>query len=150
MALGLQGDQASPAKRKSTLNIDWEDLSWGWSSSTLATWCEELTHWKSPWCWERLKAGGEGDNRGWDGWMASPTQWTWVRVNSGSLWWTGRPGVPQFMGWQRIRHNLATEQQQRKMCPEMKWGQNANKFIHSLIYFLSFSFYKDQKGRVCF
>ena len=62
---------------------------WGWNSSTLATWCEELTHLKRPWCWERLRAGGEGDNRGWDGWMASPTQWTWVGVNSGSWWWTG-------------------------------------------------------------
>ena len=46
------------------------------------TWCEELTHWKRPWCWERLKAGGEGDDRRWDGWMASLTRWTWVWVNS--------------------------------------------------------------------
>ena len=60
-----------------------------WNSSTLATSCEELTHWKRLWCWEGLKAGGEGDNRGWDGWMASLTQWTWVWVNSGSWWWTG-------------------------------------------------------------
>ena len=51
---------------------------WSWNSNTLTTWCEELTHLKRPWCWERLKAGGEGDDRGWDGWMASPTQWTWV------------------------------------------------------------------------
>ena len=57
-------------------NIHWKDWCWSWKSNTLATWCEELTHWKRPWCWERLKAGGEGDNRGWDGWMASPTQWT--------------------------------------------------------------------------
>ena len=61
-----------------------EELCWRWNSSTLATWCEELTHWKRPWCWERLRAGGEGDNRGWDGWMASPTQWTWVWVSSSS------------------------------------------------------------------
>ena len=61
------------------------------NANTLATWFEELTHWKRPWCWERLKAGGEGDNRGWDGWMASPTQWTWVWVNSRSWWWIGRP-----------------------------------------------------------
>jgi len=58
---------------------------------------------KRPWCWERLKAGGEGDDRGWDGWMASPTQWTWVWVNSRSWWWTGRPGVLQSMGSQRVR-----------------------------------------------
>ena len=63
-----------------------------------ATWCEELTHRKRPWCWERLEVGGEGDDRGWDGWMASPTQWTWVWVNSGSWWWTGKPGVLQSRG----------------------------------------------------
>ena len=74
----------------------------GWNSNTLATWCEELTHLKRPWCWEGLKAGGEGDNRGWDGWMASPIQWTWVWVNSRSWWWTGKPGVLQSMGSQRV------------------------------------------------
>ena len=68
----------------------------------LATWCEEPTHLKRPWCWERLKAGREGDDRGWDGWMASLTQWTRVWVNSGSWWWTGRPGVLQSMGLQRV------------------------------------------------
>ena len=70
---------------------------------------EELTHWKRPWCWERLGAGGEGDDRGWDGWMALPTRWKWVWVNSGSWWWAGRPGVLRFMGSQRVRHNWATE-----------------------------------------
>ena len=64
---------------------------------------------KRPWCWEWLKAGGEGDDRGWDGWMASPTQWTWVGVNSGSWWWTGRPDVLQSMGSQRVRHDWETE-----------------------------------------
>ena len=82
-------------------------LNWNWN--TLATWCKELTHLKRPWCWERLKAGGEGDDRGWDGWMASTTQWTWVWVNSGSWWWTGRPGVLQSMGLQRVRQDWATE-----------------------------------------
>ena len=66
-----------------------------------ATLCEKLTHWKRPWCWEGLGAGGERDNIGWDGWMASPTQWTWVWVYSGSRWWTGRPGMLRFMGSQR-------------------------------------------------
>ena len=61
------------------------------------TWCKELNHLKRPWCWERLKVGGEGDDRGWDCWVASPTQWTWVWVNSGSWWWTARPGVLRFM-----------------------------------------------------
>ena len=70
---------------------------------------EELTHWKRLWCWEGLRAGGEGDDRGWDGWMASLTRWTWVWVNSGSLWWTGRPGVLRFMGSQRVGHDWATE-----------------------------------------
>ena len=78
-------------------------------TDTWATWCEELTHLKRPWCWERLKAEGEGDDRGWDGWMASPTQWTWVWVNSGSWWWTGRPGVLWFMGSQRVGHHWVTE-----------------------------------------
>ena len=76
----------------------------------LATSCEELTHWKRPWCWEGLGAGGEGDDRGWDGWMASLTWWTWVWVNSGSCWWTGRPGVLRFMGSQRVGHDWVTEQ----------------------------------------
>ena len=70
------------------------------SSNTLSTWCKELTHLKRPCHWERLKAGGEGDARGWDGWMASPTQWTWVWASSGSCWWTGKPGVFQSMGSQ--------------------------------------------------
>ena len=74
-------------------NIHWKDWHWSWHSNTLATWFEELTHWKRPWCWERVKVGGEGDNRGWDTWMASPTVWTWVWVNSWSWWWTGRPGM---------------------------------------------------------
>ena len=82
---------------------------WSWNANTLATWCEEVIHWKRPWCWETLKAGGEGDNRGWDIWMASSTQWTWVSVNSGSWWWTGRPAVLQSMGLQRIGHNWVTE-----------------------------------------
>ena len=64
-------------------NQSWrKDWCWSWSSNTLATWCKELTHLKRPWCWERLKAGGEGDNRGWDGWMVSPTRWTWVWASS--------------------------------------------------------------------
>ena len=94
--------------KESVLNIHWKDWCWSWNSNPLATWCEELTHLKRPWCWERLKAGGEGDNRGWDGWMASPTQWTWVSVNSGSWWWIGRPSVLQFMGLQRVGHDWAT------------------------------------------
>ena len=77
--------------------------------NTLATWCEELTHLKRPWCWERLKAGGKGDDRRWDGWMASLTQWTCVWVGSGSWWWSGKPGVLQSKGSQRVRHNWVAE-----------------------------------------
>ena len=91
------------------MTIHWKDWCWSWNFNTLATWCKELTHWKRPWCWERLRAGGEGDDRGWDDWMASPTRWTWVWVSSGSWWWTGKPGRLQSMGLQRGRHNWATE-----------------------------------------
>ena len=93
----------------SVLGVHWKDWCWSWNSNTLATSCEELTHWKRPWCWEGLGAGGEGDDRGWGGWMASPTQGTWVWVNSRSWWWTGRPGVLRFMGSQRVGHDWATE-----------------------------------------
>ena len=78
-----------------------------WNCSTLATSCEELTYWKRLWCWEGLGARGEGDDRGWDGWMASRTRWTWIWVNSGSWWWTGRPGMLRFMGSQRVGHDWA-------------------------------------------
>ena len=76
----------------------WKEWCWSWNSSTLATSCEELTHWKRLWCWERLGIGGKGDDRGWDGWMASRTRWTWVWVNSRRWWWTGRPWVLQSWG----------------------------------------------------
>ena len=79
------------------------------SAQYFGHWCQELTHLITPWCWERLRAGGEGDDRGWDGWMASPTQWTWVWVDSRSWWWTGRPGVLWFMGLQRVGHDWAIE-----------------------------------------
>ena len=107
-SLGLQGDPTSTSERNSVLNIHWKDWCWCWNSNTLATSCEELTHLKRPWLWERLKAG-VGDDRGWDGWMASPTQWTLVWVNSGSRWWTGWPGVLQPMGSQQVGHDWATE-----------------------------------------
>ena len=75
-----------------------------------------LTYLKRPWCWERLRAGGEGDDRGWDGQMASLTQWTWVWVNSGSWWWARRPGVPWFMGLQRVRHDWGLNSPELKEC----------------------------------
>ena len=83
-------------------NQSW--ICWSWSSNILTTRCEELIHWRRPWCWERLNAGGEGDNGGWDGWMASPTQWTWVWVNSGSWWWTG--GLACCDSWGRKESDM--------------------------------------------
>ena len=103
--LGLQGDPTRPSQRRAVLSVHWNDWCWSWNSSTLTIWWQELTHLKRPWCWERLKVGEEGDDRGWDGWMASPTQWTWVWVNSGSWCRTGRPGVLQSMGSQRVRQD---------------------------------------------
>ena len=104
--LGHEEDQTSQSWSKSVLNIHWKD--WWWSSNTSATWCNELTHWKRLWCWERMKAGGEGDNRGWDGWMASPTQWTWVWESLGvgdgqGAWSAAAHGVI------RVRHDWATK-----------------------------------------
>ena len=80
-----------------------------WNSNALATWCKELTHLKRPWFWEILRAEGEGDDRGWDGWMASPMQRTWIWVCSGNWWWIGKPGMLQSMGLQRVGHDWATE-----------------------------------------
>ena len=87
---------------------------------TLATWWKELTHWKRSWCWEWLKAGGEGDDRGWDGWMASPSPWTWVWVNSGSWWWTVRPGVLQSMG-RKDRRQLRDWTELSDISEESSW-----------------------------
>ena len=86
-----------------------ERLMLSWNSNTLATSWEELTHWKRLWCWEGLGTWGEGDDRGWDGWMASLSRWTWVCMNSGRWWWTGRPGVLQFLGSQKVGHDWAAE-----------------------------------------
>ena len=98
-------------RRKSTLNTHQRDWCWSWRSHTLATWCRELTYRKRPWCWERLRAEGEEGERGWDGWMASPTQWPWTLANSRRQWGTGKPAALQSTGLWRIRHDLATEQQ---------------------------------------
>ena len=107
-SLGLPGDPTCLSSRKSILNIHWKDWCWSLNSNPLAIWCKELTYWKRPWCWKRLNVGGKGDDRGWDGWMASLTQRTWVWVNAGSWWWTGRPGVLQPMAC-RVGHDWATK-----------------------------------------
>ena len=111
--------------------LGWKNWCWSWNSNNLATWCEELTHLRRSWCWEGLKAGGEGDDRGWDGWMASPTRWTWVWVNSGSCWWTGRPGVLRFMGSQRVRHDWVTELNVNKLNRNQRSCQKENELTMS-------------------
>ena len=124
--------------RRSVLDIHWNNWCWGWNSNTLATWCEELTHWKRPWCWEGLGAGEEGDDRGWDGWVASLTQWTWVWAASTSWWWTGKPGVLHSMGSQRVGHDWATElnwyeQQFEYISRELYWVKKAShKRVHTV------------------
>ena len=93
--------------------LDFRQVSW--NSNTLATWCEELTHLKCPWCGKDWRWEEKGMT-GLDGWMASPTQRAWVWVNSGSWWWTGRPSVLQSMGSQRVGHNWVTE------LTELNWA----------------------------
>ena len=102
-SLGLQEDQTCKSWRQSVLNTHWKDWCWSWSFNTLATWCKEPTHWKRPWCRERLKAKEEG-SRGLDGWMASPTRSTWTWANSRRWLWTGRPDMLQSTESQRIGH----------------------------------------------
>ena len=119
----------------STLNIHWRDWCQRWSSNTLAMWREEPTHWKRPWWWERLRAGGEGGGRGWDGWMASLTQWTWVWAGSGRWWRTGKPGMLQSMGSQRIGHDWVTELNWTEGNPVGLLCQVACRFYGNMISF---------------
>ena len=126
-SLGLQGDPTSPSWRNSVLNIHWKDWGWRWSSNTLATWCEEPTHWKRPSCWERLKVGGEGDDRGCDGWMTLLTRLTWVWVGPRSRWWKRKPGVLQPTGSQRVEHNWVTELSRNKV---LLGQRNTHLFIY--------------------
>ena len=102
------------------------------SDEKLFTSCEELMHWKRLWCWEGLWAGGEGDERGWYGWMASLTQGTWVWVNSGSWWWTGRLGMLWFMGSQIVGHDWATELNWTDTYNSWwKWKRRVKKLAYS-------------------
>ena len=126
-SLGLQGEPTSPFWMRSGLGFLWREWCWSWNSSTLATLWEELTPWKRLWCWEGLGAGREGDDRGWDGLMASLTRCMWVWVNSRSWWWTGKPGMLRFMESQRVRHNWATE---------LNWTDAHNAFLSLTIELL--------------
>ena len=112
-SLGLHGDPTSPFWRRSALGFLWKEWCWSWNSSTLATSCEELTSWKRLWCWEGLGAGGEGDDRGWDGCMASLTRWTWVWVNSGR-WWEA---------WRAAIHGVAKSRTWLSDWTELNWTE---------------------------
>ena len=136
-SLGLQGDPTSPFWKRSALGFLWKDWCWTWNSSTLATLCEELTHWKRLWCWEGLGAGGGGDDRGWDSWMASLTRWMWVWVNSGSWWWTGRPGVLRF-------HAVAKSRTRLSDWTELNWT------VGKLLFFSLILKYSDRIKRNSF
>ena len=128
-SLGQLGGQTSQFYGKSTLNIHWKEWWWRWSPNTLATQWKVPTHWKRPWYWERLRAGGEGVDRGWDGW--SLTQWTWVWANPRRWWRTGKPGMLQFMGSHRVRHDWATEQQMNKSYLWLQRGEIVS-FQHAI------------------
>ena len=131
-SLGLQGDQASQSYRKSVLNIHWKDWCWSLNSNTLAIWCKELTHWKRPWCWERLKAGREGDIKGWDGWMASSTRWTWVWVDPGS---DGQGGLACCSSWGRKE----LEMTERLKLTELRW-------IREMLLYKHLPYYNDNQS----
>ena len=106
-SLGLQGDQSWVFFGRNDAKAE--------TPVPCSTSCEELIHWERLWCWEGLGTGGDWNNRRWDGWMASPTWWTWVWVNFGSWWWMGRPGVLWFMG---LEESDTTEWLN---CTELKW-----------------------------
>ena len=128
VSLGLQGDPTSPSYRKSVQNIHRKDWCWSWNSSTLATWCEELTHLKRPWCWERLKAGGEADDRRWDGWMTSLTQWTSLSKL--------RELVMDREAWRATAHGVAKSRTWLSNWTEMNCSDNLLNLRESYIYFL--------------
>ena len=96
-------------------------------AETPVLWSPHVKSWLigKDWCWEGLGAG-EGDDRGWDGWMASLTRWTWVSVNSGSWWWTGRLGMLRFMGSLRVGQDWGTE---------LNWGQEKSSFFPNIFFF---------------
>ena len=116
--LAIQGSHHPPNDNSGlmhlTTNKSW---CWSWNSNTLATWCKELTHRKRPWCWERLRAGRKGDDRGWDGWMALLTRWTWVWVDSGEL-------VMDREAWRAAVHGVTKSWTWLSDWTELNWNTN--------------------------
>ena len=138
-SLGLQGDPTSKSWWKSVLSIHWKDWCWNWNPSTLATWCEELTRLKIPWCWKRLKAGEEGDDRGWDGWMASLTRWTCVWASSGS-WWQRQGSLACCSPWGQKESDMT------------EWLNNNNKHkgplhLPMIVRFLHCNIAQSKRGK---
>ena len=126
-SLGLQGDPTSPFWRRWALGFLWKEWCSSWNSSTLATWCEELTHWKRLWCWEGSGAGGVGDNQGWDGWMASRTWWT---LSLSEL----REMVMDREAWRAAIHEVAKSRTRLSDWIELNWS-NSNYTSLSLFYY---------------
>ena len=118
---------------QSILKTHWKDWCWSWSSNNLATWCEELTDWKRPWCWERLKTGGEGDYRGWDSWIASLTRWTWVWASSRRWWRIGKPWCVAVYGVTKSQTRLSdwttTELLKKALFPCLSEGFGTSLWI---------------------
>ena len=131
-SFGLQGDPASPSWRKSVLGVHWKDLCWSWKLQYFSHLMRRVDSLEKTLILGGMGAGGKGDDRGWDGWMASLPWWTWVWVNSGSWWWTGRPGMVRFMGSQRVAHDLVTE--------VIRWWKIGLPYRSDLFFFFSSSF----------
>ena len=140
-SLGLQGVPTSPFWRRSVLGFIRTDA----KAETPIFWPSYAKSWLigKEWCWEGLGAGGEGDDRGWDGWMASLTGWTWVWVNSRSWWWTGRPGVLRFTGSQRVGHYWVTELNWTELIEILPMGGKIMLSLWKPILLLFFGFQRE-------
>ena len=128
----MQTQPVHPKGNQSWIVVGWTDA----KAETPVPWPPDeknLLIWKRPWCWERLRAG-EGDDRGWYDWMALSTQWTWIWVNSGSCWWTGRPGMLLSMGSQRVRHDWVTE---------LSWAEETSRIGRDFQYMYNGIFKKN-------